>query len=129
MPQSIGLDKGPIVPCSAPADLAGFLRRFFMLHILLEGSPNILAPLSKSSKAELAFCDVAWWTTVSLSVFYSDGLGLPFSGNVNSTRSSGEELGHHTWLVQVIYHNIHLAMGVSAVANIKAIQIHTSLTI
>ena len=79
--------------------------------------------------AELSSCDVAWWTTVSLSKLYSDGSGLPHSGNANSAGSSGEGLGPAYWLAQGIYTRIHEALGVGATTNIKTIQILTSLTI
>ena len=117
----LALDKGPAVPPSVPADLAGFLKSFFHLKALHDHSPTALAHLSESSKAELASCDVAWWTTVSLSTLYSDGSGLLGGGNANSTGSSREGWGDHAWVVRGIYARIHQAMVVSATANTKPI--------
>jgi hypothetical protein len=125
----LALDKGPTIPCSGPADLARFFRTFFYLKVLMEAYPKIWALLSKSSKDKLVSCDVAWWTTVSLLGFYSDGSGLPFNGNPNSTTSSENKWGPYSQLARGIYARIHQAMGVSVTTNIKTIQILTSLTI
>ncbi|TEB24129.1 hypothetical protein FA13DRAFT_1818116 [Coprinellus micaceus] len=66
-------NKGPIVPLPSLRDLAVFLRSFFWLELLDEDAPKVLTSLSENSKAELGSCDVAWWTTASLSNLHSTG--------------------------------------------------------
>ncbi|TEB24139.1 hypothetical protein FA13DRAFT_1797502 [Coprinellus micaceus] len=110
-------DKGPIVPLPSPPDLARFLYSFFNLYLIYGQSPDVLTSLSSRSKAELASCDVAWWTTASLSNLPPDGSSL--SQDRHRTKSS-EGWGYHPWLAQMIYYKIHQAMGCGSEAHLLA---------
>ncbi|TEB23129.1 hypothetical protein FA13DRAFT_1818573 [Coprinellus micaceus] len=101
-------NKGPVVPIPSLPNLATFLSSFFLLNLLWNMSPEALTCLSESSKAERDCCDVAWWATACLSDLLSDGSSLSQDGYHTEL---SENWGTHSWLVQLIYHRIHQAMG------------------
>ncbi|TEB23154.1 hypothetical protein FA13DRAFT_1740295 [Coprinellus micaceus] len=107
--------KGPTVPLASPTDLVTFLEPFIWLELLLLGSSGFshdslrfLAFLSEGSKAELASCDVAWWTASSLSGICTD---LPHNASTGGISSDEEPKGwHYERLIQGIFWSIHRAM-------------------
>ncbi|TEB20239.1 hypothetical protein FA13DRAFT_1743239 [Coprinellus micaceus] len=104
-------NKGPVVPLSSSQDLADFLLIFFFLRLFVD-STDFLGAASESSRRELSSYDVAWWTTVSLSVLRSlDGSELLQDGVTNPPEQGW---GPHPWLVRSIYCGVHRAMGCSS---------------
>jgi hypothetical protein len=109
-------DKGPIVPLCSPPDLAKFMRIFFFLKLLIGEYLELLTSLSSRSKAELASCDVAWWTKASLSKLLYDGSSLSEDGQHIEPSAGWAE---HSWLVRLTYHRIHQAMGVRRIPRLN----------
>ncbi|TEB20237.1 hypothetical protein FA13DRAFT_1801186 [Coprinellus micaceus] len=107
-------NTGPVVPLPSLPELARFLYSLFYLHLVFEESAEVLTSLSSCSKAELASCDVAWWTRASLSNLLSDGSSLSQDG---LHIESSEDWGSYPWLVRLIYHRIHQAMGCGSEAH------------
>ncbi|TEB24112.1 hypothetical protein FA13DRAFT_1391407 [Coprinellus micaceus] len=107
-------DKGPTHPLPPP-ELDIFLVTFFRLNLLTpSGDPGgaistcsarFLSFLSDSLKAELASCDVAWWTDICLSVLAS----------YDASYSPNRVERRHSWLLRAIYCGVHKAMGVSGI--------------
>ncbi|TEB24123.1 hypothetical protein FA13DRAFT_1818112 [Coprinellus micaceus] len=108
--------KGPAVPLASPADLVTFLQSFIWLQLLLLGlsdsshdSLRFLAFLGEGSKAELASCDVAWWTATSLSALWTDSLHDAPIGGISSDKEPRTSFCPR--LVEGIYWRIHETMG------------------
>ncbi|TEB23140.1 hypothetical protein FA13DRAFT_1798264 [Coprinellus micaceus] len=81
---------GPVVPLPSLPELARFLCSFFYLHLVFEESAEVLTSLSSCSKAELASCDVAWWTRASLSNLPPTARAYPRMATAPSLRGAGD---------------------------------------
>ncbi|TEB24124.1 hypothetical protein FA13DRAFT_1391796 [Coprinellus micaceus] len=102
-------NKGPIIPFPSREDRMKFLKSFFYLDVLFMERVDSLRPLSESSKEELASCDVAWWTALSLSYTFNDGVDPPNDGISECVWSNWSS---HSLFITGIYKRIHQAMGV-----------------